>query len=124
MGNEIVYCVRCRNRLLAAEFERGKAVRHAEHPYCIGCFREFALTLPPEEAQRVLEQLAQKRSGEAVAPDTPRRGTSRRTSTSRIPLVKTERRIAAPGAESRSAVLPILIAVAVVVLVGAVAALL
>lgn len=123
MGNEIVYCVRCQSRLLAAEFERGKAVRHADKPYCVGCLRAFALTLPPEEAQRLLEQLAQKRGGEAVPPETPRRGTSRRTSTSRIPVVKTERRTVAPGADSHSSAVPILIAGAVILLLGAVAAL-
>src|SRR5579863_460346 len=123
MGNEIVYCVRCCSRLLAAEFDRGKAVRHADKPYCAGCLRELAYTLPPAEAQRLLEQLAQKRAGEAVAPETPRRGTSRKTSTSKIPVVKTERRTLAPGAKPQTPAVPILVAGAGVLLLGAMAAL-
>src|SRR5437868_5139901 len=123
MGNEIVYCVRCCSRLLTAEFDRGKAVRHGDHPYCVGCFREFALTLPPEEAQRLLEQLARKRAGEAIAPETPQRGTPRKTSTARIPIVKTERRTPASGADSRTPAVPFLVAGALILLLGAVAAL-
>jgi hypothetical protein len=123
MGNEIVYCVQCRTRLLAAEFDRGKAMRHADHPYCAGCLRELASTLAPEEAQRLLEQLARKRAGEAVAPETPRRGSPRKTSTSRIPVVKTERRTLAPAAESPTSTVPFLVAGAVILLLGAGAAL-
>lgn len=123
MGNEIVYCVRCSSRLLAAEFDRGKAVRHADNPYCVGCLREFAFTLPPEEAQRLLEELARKRAGEAVAPETPRRGTPRKTSTSRIPVVKTERRTLAPGSNSQTSAVPFLFVGAVFLLLIAGAAL-
>src|SRR5579859_7803402 len=123
MGNEIVYCVQCRTRLLAAEFDRGKAMRHGDHPYCAGCLREFASTLPPEEEQFLLEQLARKRAGDAPAAETPRRGSPRKTSTSRIPVVKTERRIQAPGAESQASALPFLVAGAAVVLLGGLAAL-
>jgi hypothetical protein len=120
MGNEIVYCVRCRNRLLAAEFDRGKAAWHEDKPYCAACLRELADTLRPEDAQRLLEQLALKRAGDLAVPETPRRGTPRKTSTSRIPVVKTERRTVAPG--SPSSMVPWLIAGAVVLLLGAGAA--
>jgi hypothetical protein len=123
MGNEIVYCVRCRGRLLAADFERGKAVRHADNPYCAGCLRELAFTLPPEEAQRLLEQLTRKLPAERIPPETPSRGTPRKTSTSRIPVVKTERRALTPGAGSETSLVPYFVAGAVVLFLGAGAAL-
>jgi hypothetical protein len=94
MGNEIVYCTGCQTRLLSADFENAKAVWSTEKPYCTPCIMGLVSTLPPEEEQRVLEQLAHKRAAVSGATETPRRGTSRKTSTSRIPVVKAERRAA------------------------------
>ncbi len=39
MGNEIVYCGRCQSRLLAAEFEQGKAIRLSDGPVCVACLQ-------------------------------------------------------------------------------------
>lgn len=123
MGNEIVYCVQCRSRLLTAEFNRGKALWHSDKPYCSGCIRELAATLPPDVAQELLEKLATKRAVDAAVPETPRRGTPRKTSTSRIPVVKTERRTLAPGARMQGSIVPYLLAGAIVLLLAAGAAL-
>src|SRR5258705_7816948 len=37
MGHEIVYCSRCQNRLLGADFDKGDAVRIANYICCVGC---------------------------------------------------------------------------------------
>jgi hypothetical protein len=95
MGNEIVYCTQCQTRLLAGDFDNAKAVWSSDKPYCVSCIMGLVASLGPEEEQRILEQLAQKRAVQSGASDTPRRGTSKKTSTSRIPVVKTERRMAA-----------------------------
>src|SRR5262245_59280002 len=97
MGNEIVYCTQCQTRLLSSDFDNGKAVWSSEKPYCTPCIMGLVATLGPEEEQRILEQLAQKRAAQSGAAETPRRGTARKTSTSRIPVVKTERRSAPEG---------------------------
>src|SRR5258707_4090907 len=94
MGNEIVYCARCQSRLLAADFEAHKAVWHSEKPYCTPCIMGLVSSLPPEEEQRILEQLAVKKSGDQQT-TTPRKGTARRakTSTARIPVIKDRRAV-------------------------------
>jgi hypothetical protein len=123
MGNEIVYCGRCATRLLASDFEAGKAARYEDKPYCAPCLRDLAVTLPPEDAQRLLEQLAVKRTRDAAVPETPRRGT-RKTSTSRIPVVKTERRTVSPDAARSSSLVPVAVGVALLLILGALAAVL
>src|SRR5258707_607358 len=98
MGNEIVYCARCQSRLLAADFEAHKAVWHSEKPYCTPCIMGLVSSLPPEEEQRILEQLAVKKSGDQQT-TTPRKGTARRakTSTARIPVIKDRRSLDSEG---------------------------
>lgn len=97
MGNEIVYCARCQDRLIAAEFESGKALWSGDKPYCDECLMGLLATLPPKEEKRILEQLAVKRAGrEAPAPPPPgppRNPPPRKTSTARIPIVKKTDRI-------------------------------
>jgi hypothetical protein len=117
MGNEIVYCTRCQDRLLASDFEDAKAVWSAGKPYCSGCIMGVIATLPPEEEQRILEQLAHKRAAQsgAATSETPRRGTSRKTSTSRIPVVKADPRAAGDGRSGAGPVLLVLAALAIIV---------
>jgi hypothetical protein len=120
MGNEIVYCTQCQSRLLAADFDRGKAVWSSERPYCATCIMGMVAALGPEEEQRILEQLAKKRaihSGAALAPETPRRGTARKSSTSRIPIVKTERRAVGGAGSGPSPIALFFAGVALVVVV-------
>ncbi|MBV8879365.1 MAG: hypothetical protein JO332_05355, partial [Planctomycetaceae bacterium] len=112
MGNEIVYCSSCRTRLLAGDFDHSKAVWHADRPYCAACIMGLVSSLAPEEEQRILEKLAVKRSADPD-PEAPRRAPVRKTSTSRIPVVKTERRTAVPA----PAVSGVLIALGVGVLI-------
>lgn len=120
MGNEIVYCTRCQSRLLASDFDNAKAVWSDEKPYCSECIMGLISTLPPEEEQRILEQLAHKRAAASGVTDTPSRGTSRKTSTSRIPVVKTERRTAAIAAGPNLVVISIVgLAIVLVVVLAA-----
>lgn len=116
MGNEIVYCTAYQTRLLAADFDNAKAVWSTEKPYCTPCIMGLVSTLPAEEEQRVLEQLADKRAAASGATDTPRRGTSKKTSTSRIPIVKSERR-GADGGGGPSPVVWSIVGVAIVLVI-------
>ena len=113
MGNEIVYCAGCQSRLLSADFDAHKAVWLSEKPYCTACVMGLVSSLPPEEEQRVLEQLAVKKSADPET-TTPRKGTARRTktSTARIPVIK-DRRAVDP--ESGPPATSLLIGVAVVI---------
>jgi len=119
MGNEIVYCSKCQSRLLSGDFEDGKAVWSSEKPYCVACIMGIVSTLPPEEEQRILEQLAHKRAP-SLSTDTPRRA-SRKTSTSRIPVVKTERRTASGDKSGPLPLVLLLGGLAIVVIVVLVA---
>src|SRR3954464_11955997 len=103
MGNEIVYWGTCQSRLLAGDFEAGKAVWLTGKPHCAACVMGIVSTLPPEEEQRILEQLAHKRGGGPAPEEPPKRAPARKTSTARIPIVKTERRTVAaqdPGSNT------------------------
>src|SRR5262249_4342198 len=88
-------------------------------PYCLSCIMGLVSSLPPDQEQNVLEQLAHRRSSEAaaLADSTPRRATPRKTSTSRIPVVKTERSLAPPRTNN-STVLLIAGAAVLVLVVG------
>src|SRR6185295_5557689 len=49
MGHEIVYCSKCQNRLLAADFERGAAFRIDGMSICDKCAPEVRKLLPSAE---------------------------------------------------------------------------
>jgi hypothetical protein len=116
MGNAIVYCSRCQNRLLSGDFENRKAVWSQEKPYCAACILAIVATLPPEEEQRVREQLAVKRS--TAGSEAPPRGAGRDKSSQRMAAVK-----AAPPVPKTSppARRPFILAGAGTLLIGAVA---
>lgn len=89
MGQEIVYCSRCRSRLLAGDFEEGKAVWAGGKPSCAECVMSLLADLPPGEEEKVLRNLAEKRASES-GPKTPPPG--RPPSTSRFPAPRLVRR--------------------------------
>jgi hypothetical protein len=55
MGQEIVYCFKCQNRLLGSDFERGKAFRINSQVACSDCARSLLAHLPDPDAE--LERL-------------------------------------------------------------------
>jgi hypothetical protein len=55
MGQEIVYCFKCQNRLLGSDFERGKAFRVDSQAACPDCVRSLLAHLPDPDAE--LERL-------------------------------------------------------------------
>ena len=49
MGQEIVYCAGCQNRLTGAEFDSRKAFKVGDQCWCADCARKQGIKLPPEE---------------------------------------------------------------------------
>jgi hypothetical protein len=49
MGQEIVYCNSCQNRLLGSDFDKGKAFRLEHQCLCLDCAQKLLTTLPPAE---------------------------------------------------------------------------
>ncbi len=84
MGQEIVYCFKCQNRLLGSDFEHGKAFRVDGKAACLDCVRGLLAHLPDPNAE--LERLRR-----AQVPKAPGHSTSTRIpairpdSTTRIP---------------------------------------
>jgi hypothetical protein len=50
MGQEIVYCWKCNNRILGSDFDKGKAVQVGNHASCLKCAPEL-LALQPKAAK-------------------------------------------------------------------------
>jgi hypothetical protein len=73
MGQEIIYCGRCANRIAGADFDRGKAFRVDGQGICANCVtpeeRQQAISTPPNRAQSTTRIKAPK----------PSPGTSTRT---------------------------------------------
>ncbi len=88
MGQEIVYCWKCRTRLTAADFEKAGAIRAGDNASCSKCASQLLATLTPaERAALQAKPGGEPRKGssprnEAVRP--PQRG-GKPGSTSKIP---------------------------------------
>src|SRR5215467_9471498 len=128
MGQEIVYCSKCAERLLGSDFEKGKAFRIGDRSACAKCAREILPTLPFQEAEALASRLSEAQSRRASSPVLP----AIRPSSTTIPISpanETPRRAtasrgeAAPASEKKSTpAVPIVIGAGVLVL-AAVAAL-
>ena len=69
MGQEIVYCFSCQTRLMAVDFERGKAVRFEDRVSCTSCARGYLATLPPDKRPKPAVRVPES----SLASVTPRR---------------------------------------------------
>lgn len=103
VGQEIVYCFKCQTRLLAADFDKGRAVRHGNHVACSDCAPELLRSLSPAELKEVFEKPERRPAAQ------PRPASTRR-------MGPVPSRSASPP--SRSALLLVAAAVAAVVLIG------
>jgi hypothetical protein len=57
MGQEILYCFKCRTRIVGADFAKGGAFQVGNRVSCSACAAELLRTLPPEERERFLPQM-------------------------------------------------------------------
>ena len=122
MGQEIVYCAKCANRLLTSDFEKGRAFKIASGAYCAVCAKEILDTLPENQRKAILEgprdprrtsspRLAALPSPGALPSTTPRggsrlpsetpRGGVRLTTDSSTRIKTTVRRLAPPPSRAR-----------------------
>lgn len=63
MGQEIVYCVKCQNRLIGSDFERGKAFKIGSKVSCFDCALELLSDFPDPQAERERMKRAVVRGG-------------------------------------------------------------
>jgi hypothetical protein len=91
MGREIVYCDTCGDRILAEEFERGKAVTTAGKSYCRRCAPAVASPDPPAPSTAPQGRAFEKAGG---SPTKTRRASAGQPQgkTRRIPLQRDTRR--------------------------------
>src|SRR5262245_4805229 len=106
MGQEIVYCFKCQQRILGAEFEKGRAYQVGHHVCCSTCAPALLETLGPAERTQLITQMYQAIRSHAPAPPQPAgpprvknspAGADRRKTTAHIPIVHHR-----PPAEGRS----------------------
>src|SRR5260221_2778613 len=80
MGQEIVYCYKCQNRLLGSDFEKGQAFRVGAQVSCPECVRGLFSSLPPAQIDAEIARLKETQVGKkggtsarfpAVGPSTP-----------------------------------------------------
>lgn len=64
MGQAIVYCWKCQEKILAADFENGRAFQAGGRTSCQKCAPELAATLPEHERQALLLRLGATGSGQ------------------------------------------------------------
>lgn len=137
MGQEIVYCFKCQNRLKGEDFDKGSAFRIGDKTCCATCAVGLLTSLPPEEQQSILAKVMTSQSastkklvvnGEVIepggpstpAPAAPRPGDG--TSKTKVAPPRTYRAQAQKKSTLRvlgggSKVLPVLIGVGLVVAV-------
>jgi hypothetical protein len=87
MGQEIVYCFKCHNRLKGSEFEKGAAFRIGEKTCCATCAVGLLSSLPPEEQEAILKRVHppdETKAEEEPAPAEPPRVASATESSKRI----------------------------------------
>lgn len=60
MGQEILYCSKCLNRLVSQDFEKGRALRLGNRVTCLACAPEVLASLPPDEQKAFLKEAARK----------------------------------------------------------------
>jgi hypothetical protein len=87
MGQEILYCFKCRERIVSADFAKGQAYQVGNHASCSACVSEFLPTLAPQDRERILARMFQATQERQKSPAAPASSSSRRLSTAAIPIV-------------------------------------
>jgi antitoxin component HigA of HigAB toxin-antitoxin module len=80
MGQEILYCFKCRNRIVSADFAEGHAYQVGINASCSACAAEFLQTLGPKDREVLLAKMFKATQGRqkptgSHPPVSPRRGT-------------------------------------------------
>lgn len=57
MGQEILYCFKCRNRIVSADFAEGHAYQVGINASCAACAAEFLQTLGPKDRELLLAKM-------------------------------------------------------------------
>lgn len=106
MGQELVYCFKCGNRLKASDFDKAAAFRISDKTCCSTCAVGLLMTLSQEDQQAVLQKIAK-----AKEPEPP---------TAPPHKVSTVRKAAQRGdiATSQSSAMPIVMGLALVAVIG------
>lgn len=112
MGQEVLYCFKCRKRVVSADFAGGQAYQVGNNASCAACAAEFLQTLPPKDREALLARMfkatqeRQKTSGanHAAIPE-------RRPPSTQAQIVASR----APAARPTNPAIPIGLAVAAVV---------
>src|SRR5882672_10982975 len=71
MGQEIVYCFKCSNRIIGAEVDKGSAVQIGNRTCCAQCLPSVMAELPEAQRQTLLRDLSRP----PAMRNTPRGGT-------------------------------------------------
>lgn len=69
MGHEILYCWKCRTRILGADFETGGAYQVGDRAACSACAAEFLTTLAPKDRERLLARMLKATQDRGAAQD-------------------------------------------------------
>jgi len=80
MGQEILYCFKCRSRIVSADFAEGHAYQVGINASCGACAAEFLQTLGPKDRELILAKMFKATQGRqkptgSPPPVSPRRGT-------------------------------------------------
>lgn len=57
MGQEVLYCFKCRKRVVSADFAGGQAYQVGNNASCSACAAEFLQTLPPKDREALLARM-------------------------------------------------------------------
>ena len=111
MGQEIVYCYWCSNRIRGVDFDKGVAVQIGNHACCPDCLPKVMAALPAAQRETLLAELS--KASKAPPPrNTPRGGTD--ISSTRTPRAVP---VVSPPAPRKPPVVAIVVGVGVLVLV-------
>ncbi len=58
MGREILYCTSCQTQLRESDFEKDRAFRIQNRPYCVDCAQGQIASLTPEQMKALLRKIA------------------------------------------------------------------
>src|SRR5439155_7857171 len=77
MGQEIVYCFKCSNRMIGAEFDKGSAIQIGNRACCAQCLPAVLAELPEAQRQTLLAELSRtsREQPSKAMKKTPRGGT-------------------------------------------------
>ena len=64
MGQEILYCAKCQNRLRSVDFEKGQGLHLEGRAFCKSCAEDVLRSYPPEKREQLLRQAKAPKSTE------------------------------------------------------------